>query len=464
MPLERRAASRVAPADALPIVRGAHDARRGPLRRRPLDDAPLSPGETAVIERLFGEAAEPLSAAAAVHRIIDDVRTGGDAALRRIAETIDGAAPGGLLVTPDEFEQARSLIDADTWAALRTAAKRVRTYHERQLKHSLRSFESRGLGQIVRPLRRVGLYVPGTAAVYPSTVLHTAIPARVAGVEEVWIASPVSPGPDGIPAVSPLKLAAAEIAGVRTIVKVGGAQAIAALAYGTETVPAVDKIFGPGGRFVTLAKRQVYGDVGIDAIYGPTETVIVADDSANPELVAADLLAQAEHDPLAAPLLITPSEALAHAVARLVPTQAATLERGAIALDAFRNRGGIILAADVHEAIDLANDYAPEHLALVLRDADTLVDRVHNAGGLFIGESSPEALADYIAGPSHVMPTGGSARWSSPLHVGEFLKITSVVRATPELLDQIAAPAARIARAEHLTAHARSLEIRREDR
>jgi histidinol dehydrogenase len=449
------------------IAQGADEARRTILHRAPLGDEPLSDGEAAVIERLFGAA---LGAEEAVRRIIREVRIEGDTGLRRISATIDGtAAEHALLVTPGEFARARALVDEETVRALQAAAERVRSYHEQQLEHSLRSFESGGLGQIVRPLHRVGLYVPGTTAVYPSSVLHTAIPAQVAGVDEVWIASPVSPpssdsAADAGAQISPLKLVAAEIAGVHNVIKVGGAQAIAAMAYGTETIPAVDKIFGPGGRFVTLAKRQVYGDVGIDAIYGPTETVIVADDSANAELVAADLLAQAEHDPLAAPLLITPSLELATAVADEIGSQAADLERGGIALQAFANRGGIAVVEDVDVALDLANEYAPEHLALVVRDADKLVDRVRNAGGLFIGESSPEALADYTAGPSHVMPTGGSARFASPLHVGEFLKITSVVRASDELLQEIAPHAARIAHAEHLTAHARSLEIRQDDR
>ena len=445
------------------IVQGADEARRTILHRGPLGDEPLSAGDASVIERLFGEA---LGAEEAVRRIIREVRAEGDTGLRRIAGTIDGSSNAdALLATPDDFARARSLVDGETVRALQAAAERVRSYHEQQLEHSLRSFESGGLGQIVRPLRRVGLYVPGTAAVYPSSVLHTAIPAQVAGVDEVWIASPVSPPSDDAGArISSLKLVAAEIAGVSNVIKVGGAQAIAAMAYGTETVPAVDKIFGPGGRFVTIAKRQVYGDVGIDAIYGPTETVIVADETANAELVAADLLAQAEHDPLAAPLLITPSLELATAVAEQIGSQAADLARGGIALQAFANRGGIAVVEDLGVALDLANEYAPEHLALVVRDADKFVDRVRNAGGLFIGESSPEALADYIAGPSHVMPTGGSARFASPLHVGEFLKITSVVRATDDLLREIGPDAARIAHAEQLTAHARSLELRQDDR
>ena len=441
----------------LPILRGASVARTQLLQRRRPDAAPLSDADQALIRRLFGEA---LDAETAVRRIIQEVRRDGDTALRRFAQEIDGAAPQTFAVSEQEFAVAREAVDADTVRALQTAAARVRAFHEQQLQHAAQSFEADGVGQTVRPLARVGLYAPGTAAVYPSTVLHTAIPAAVAGVPEIVITSPA--GPDG--AIAPVKLLAAEIAGVSCVYKLGGAQAIAALAYGTESIPRVDKICGPGGRFVTLAKRLVYGDVGIDAIYGPTESVIVADDSADPDLVSADLLAQAEHDPLAAPLLITPSAELAQGVARIVPEQAASLERGDIALQAFANRGGIVLVVDLEAALDLANDFAPEHLALVVRDAERRVASVHNAGGVFVGESSPEALADYVAGPSHVMPTGGSARFASPLNVGEFLKITTVVRASEAQLQEWAPVAETIARAEGLTAHARSLQRRRSDR
>ena len=443
---------------ALPIVRGAAAARAGLLRRASLAEAPLSEAEAAIIRRVFGEG---VSADVAVGRIIEIVRAEGDAGLRRLSLAIDGFAPAALVVSEAEFAAARRAVDEATVRALQLAAERVRRYHEQQLAHAARSFSANGLGQVVRPLRRVGLYVPGTVAVYPSSVLHTAVPAMVAGVEDVAIGSPVSP-PEG--QVSPLKLVAAEIAGVRTVYKMGGAQAIAALAYGTESVPAVDKIFGPGNRFVTLAKRRVFGDVGIDALYGPTETVVVADDSADPAIVAADLLAQAEHDALAAPILITPSAALAEAVARLVPEQAAALERREIALQAFGNRGGIVLVEDIETALDLANEYAPEHLALIVADAERLTERVRNAGGLFVGEASPEALGDYVAGPSHVMPTGGSARFASPLTVNVFLKITTVVHLPASEMEAIAPAAETIARAEGLTAHARALAIRREDR
>ena len=445
------------PLTPIAIVRGAETARRSLLRRRPLQEATLPPAVAATLRSFFGR---EVGVEEAVRAIIDAVRREGDAALRRIALALDGHAPDPIQVRPEEFAQARGRVDGETRRALQLAAERVRHFHERQLAHAVTSFAEEGLGQVVRPLRRVGLYVPGTKVVYPSSVLHTAIPALVAGVEDVCIASPV--GPDG--AISLLKLVAAEIVGVATVYKVGGAQAIAALAYGTESIPRVDKICGPGNIFVTLAKRWVFGDVGIDALYGPTETVVVADGSANPEFCTADLLAQAEHDELACPILITPSEELATTVARLVPERAAEMERGEIALAAFRNRGGIVLAEDLATALELANEFGPEHLALLLENAERYVEAVRNAGGLFVGEASPEALADYVAGPSHVMPTGGSARYASPLGVSDFLKITTIVNVPEAVLREVGPAAERIAQAEGLTGHARSLAVRRSDR
>ncbi len=447
--------------DEIPIWRGAVEAREHLFARRRPDDDQLSDIERAILRGLFDD--EP-DFEEAVRRIIERVRVGGDSAVREIAAAIDGAAPVSLVVTEDEFAQARSEVSPDLVSALQHAADRVRRYHEIQLEHAARSFSRDGLGQLVRPLARVGLYVPGTAAVYPSSVLHTAIPAQVAGVPEVVIASPAVPAGDGTATVNALKLVAAEIAGVETVYKVGGAQAIAALAYGTESIGAVDKIFGPGNRFVTAAKRRLYGVVGIDAIYGPTETLIVADDTANPELVAADLLAQAEHDHFAAPILISTSEALARSVAAQLIEQTADLPRREIALTSLRNRGGLACVPDLDEALAIANEYAPEHLALVVDNAHQRIGDVSNAGGLFVGEASPEALGDYVAGPSHVMPTGGSARFASALNVGEFMKITTVVQVTDALLDEIAGDAELIAHAEQLDAHARSLERRRRDR
>ena len=445
----------------IPRWEGFEAARDALAARRRPDDSALSETERALLARLYDD--EP-GFEEAVDRIIREVREGGDDALRRICKAIDGAAPDDFIVSEAEFAEARRAVPAELASALQLAAARVRAYHETQLTHGAKSFSADGLGQVVRPLARVGLYVPGTEAVYPSSVLHTAVPAAVAGVEEIVIASPAAPDSRGRAAVSPLKLVAAEIAGVRTVYKVGGAQAIAALAFGTETIAAVDKIFGPGNRFVTAAKRRVFGHVGIDAIYGPTETVVLADGTADAGLCAADLLAQAEHDPLAAPILITDSAAFADAVASELEAQAADLPRRAVALAAFANRGGIARVGSIDEGMELANLYAPEHLAVVTADAEARAGQARNAGGIFVGDASPEALGDYVAGPSHVMPTGGSARYASALNVMEFMKISTVVQATDGLLEEIAPAAEAIARAEHLDAHARSLERRRRDR
>ena len=445
----------------IPRWDGFEASREALLARRQPDDSALSGAEREILARLYDDAPDFEEA---VGRIIAEVRDGGDDALRRICRAIDGAAPDEFIVGEAEFAAAREQVAPELAAALQLAAERVRAYHETQLAHAAKDFSVDGLGQVVRPLARVGLYVPGTAAVYPSSVLHTAIPAVVAGVDEIVIASPAVPDAEGRAAVSPLKLVAAEIAGVTRVYKVGGAQAIAALAYGTESIAAVDKIFGPGNRFVTAAKRRVFGHVGIDAIYGPTETVILADDTADPALCAADLLAQAEHDTLAAPILITDSEDLADSVAGELISQSADLPRQSIALAAVANRGGIARVESIDAGLELADLYAPEHLAIVTADAEARAAQVRNAGGVFVGDASPEALGDYVAGPSHVMPTGGAARYASALNVMEFMKISTVVHATDDLLEEIAPAAEAIAHAEHLDAHARSLERRRRNR
>ena len=368
------------------------------------------------------------------------MRRDGDAALRRISAALDGFAPDPIRVSEAEFAAARADVDDGLIGALQAAAERVRDYHQRQLAHAMQSFEHEGLGQIVRPLARVGLYVPGTAVVYPSSVLHTAIPAVVAGVEDVCIASPVSAAAGG--EVAPIKLVAAEIAGVTTVYKVGGAQAIAALAYGTESLPAVDKIFGPGNRFVTLAKRMVYGDVGIDALYGPTETVVVTDDSADPELCAADLLAQAEHDTIAAPILITSSARVAGAVAAIVPRRAA-------AAAARRHR-----AAGVREpggASSWPRTWRPRSIWPTSTRRSTWrwsspTSRRPSTG------CATRAACSWARDPRRRWPTtspgrptscrrGGSARYASPLHVDAFRKVTSVLRAGDDLLQRVAGDA-----------------------
>ncbi len=435
------------------IIRDAEEGRRTLLSRRPLenDELPMDVRET--IFRTFGA---ELSPDEVVRRIIRDVREDRDNAVRYYNGRIDGAQAQELRVTPEEIRAAYDAVSSELVDALKFAAERVRRYHELQLRGATLDFNQNGLGQITRPIQRVGLYIPGTRAPLPSTVIMCAVPARVAGVDELYMTSPILP--DGsVPAV---KLVAADIAGVDGVFKGGGAQGIAAFAYGTETFPRVDKICGPGGLFVTIAKKQVFGDVGIDAIYGPTETMVIADESADPELVAADLIAQAEHDMIASPILLTPSHYLADEVDRALTRQLAKLERQKIARAAIDNRGGCILVNDIDHAIELANEYAPEHLCLLVENPTAYASKVRNCGGLFLGEGSAEALGDYTAGPSHTMPTGGSARWSGPLSVRDFLKAMAVVNIPEMDTEELARMAAIIARAEGLGGHAAAAERR----
>lgn len=435
------------------IIRNAEEGRRLLLDRKPLEaeELPMSIRETTF--KTFGAELTPDEV---VRRIIRDVREDGDNAVRFYNSQLDGGHSEELVVSPEEMRAAYDQVDSELVDALKFAADRIRRYHEQQLRGSVFDFNQNGLGQMTRAIQRVGIYVPGTRAPLPSTVLMCAVPARVAGCDEVYITSPVLP--DGsIPAA---KLVAADIAGVDAVYKAGGAQGVAALAYGTESIRRVDKICGPGGLFVTIAKKQVFGDVGIDSIYGPTETIVIADESADPEMVASDLLAQAEHDPLASPILLTPSHYLADEVSRAIDRQLRDMERAKIARAALDNRGGCILVNDIDHAIELANHYAPEHLCLLVEQPMAYAAKVRNAGGLFLGESSPEAIGDYTAGPSHTMPTGGSARWSSPLSVNDFLKITSVVNIPAEITEELARAASIIARAEGLTGHAHAVERR----
>jgi histidinol dehydrogenase len=436
------------------IVREVAEARRTILARRALAAEDLSPRVREGIRRIFGA---DLSAEQVVERILGDVRRDGDAALRRYSEAIDGVVLDELMVSEAEIAEGLQQVDVTIVEALRTAAGRIEAFHRRQLRQSWFSADEFGtLGQIVRPLARVGLYVPGGTAAYPSSLLMSAIPARVAGVGEIVVATP--PGRDGkLPAVT---LAAAHVAGVDRIVKAGGAQAIGALAYGTASVPRVDKILGPGNIFVTLAKARVFGEVAIDAPLGPTETLLIADETANPKLAAADLLAQAEHDPLASPILLTTSAELAERVADEVMEQLPHLSRREIALAAFENNGGIVVVPDLRVAVDLANEYAPEHLCLLVRDPWSLIERVRNAGGVFLGEASAEVMGDYVAGPSHSMPTGGAARVFSPINVEEFLKVISLFALNDRALQQLGPAAITLAEAEGLTAHAAAVRRR----
>jgi histidinol dehydrogenase len=387
------------------------------------------------------------------------VRAEGDAAVRRYTRAFDGAEYDALRVPRDEVQAAYDSVSPDLVDALRFAAERIRAFHETQREHAMRSFRSDGVGVEVRAIERAGLYVPGTAAVYPSSVLMTALPAKAAGVDQVLMASPA----DAAGRVAPLKLVAADIAGIDAVYRMSGAQAVGAFAFGTESVPKVDIICGPGNIFVTLAKREVYGEVGIDALYGPSETIVIADGSADPVLCAADLLAQAEHDELATPILITTSREVAERTGEEVERQLQLLERERVARASFEARGGAVVVDTLDEAFDLANEYAPEHLCLLVEDAPRWVGRVRNAGGVFVGEGSPESLGDYTAGPSHVMPTVGTARFASPLGVHDFLKSTSVVAVDRRTLAALGPATAKIARAEGFTAHARSIELRIED-
>jgi histidinol dehydrogenase len=422
------------------------------LRRRGLEDMDIPPAMAARLRDVFGE---PLTPAQAVERIIAAVRREGDAAVRRFSQAFDGIAVAQLELSHDEVQAAYARVPAPVVEAMRIAAERVERYHRQQVRRSWLDFQS-GLGQIVRPLERVGLYAPGGRAAYPSSVIMSAVPARVAGVDEIVLCTP--PQRDGQP--HPAIVVAADIAGVRRIFRIGGAQAIAALAHGTESVPPVDKILGPGNLFVVLAKRAVYGQTGIDQLPGPTETLIIADESADPAEVACDMLAQAEHDPMASAIALVTSHRLAEQVRQALEEQLAPLERREIAAQALEANGGIVVVESLDQALELANAYAPEHLCLLVRDPWALVGRVRHAGGVFLGSHSPEVMGDYVAGPSHIMPTGGTARFSSPLSVDDFIKTISVVALRPEDMHRYGPAAAELARAEGLTAHAAAVERR----
>jgi histidinol dehydrogenase len=361
-----------------------------------------------------------------------------------------------LKVTQDEIASAYNLVSQELLSALKLAGERIADFHRKEKCYSWIDFSEGALGQIIRPLERVGVYIPGGTASYPSSVLMSVIPARIAGVKEIFLTTP--PQKDG--SLPPSVLIAADIAQASSIFKIGGAAAIAALALGTQSIPKVDKICGAGNIFVQLAKKSLYGKVDVDGIYGPTETIIIADETAQPSLCAADLLAQAEHDPLASAILLTPSKRLAQEVAQEITRQLEELPRKGIALASLKNRGGIIIIKDIEQAIELANYYAPEHLSLMIADAWSYLDKIKHAGGVFIGENSPEVIGDYLAGPSHVMPTWGSSRYSSPLSVATFLKATSLVAINAQTLKKLGPAASALARAEGFEGHARSLQIR----
>jgi histidinol dehydrogenase len=443
------------------IIEGFEAGRAHISRLRETKDTALPEAVTARLKEVFGR---EISAAEAVRQIIADVRRQGDAALQDYAQRIEGLSLERFAAGAEELAAAYQAIPAELREALKVAAGRIRDFHEREPWRSWLEWDGEGgaLGQAIRPLQRVGVYVPGGTAAYPSSLLMAAIPAQVAGVEEIVVATPPFDPSRAEAGGGQAILAAAHILGLEHVFLLGGAQAIAALAYGTQSVPRVDKIVGAGGLFVTLAKQAVYGDVGIDGLYGPTETLLVADDSADPGIVAADLLAQAEHDPLATALLITPSARLARAVQAEVARRLAGLSRREIIKTSLAGQGAILVVADLAEALALANEYAPEHLCLLVAEPWPLVGQVKNAGGIFVGEGSSEALGDYVVGPSHVMPTRGTARFSSPLHVRDFLKVTSIFAVGAATGRRLGPTAQTIAGVEGLTAHAAAVAAREE--
>ena len=396
-----------------------------------------------------------------VRAILNEVASRGDDALREYTARFDGVQLTHLEVTSEELRRAQEELSPPVAEALQLAAERIRRFHEHQKRTSWFEADERGglVGQMVTPLRRVGAYVPGGLAVYPSSVLMCAIPAQVAGVEEVILCTP--PRKDGT--VHPLVLMAAQQSGVNRIFKVGGAQAVAAMAYGTQSVPAVDKIVGPGNIYVTVAKKLVYGMVGIDMLAGPSEVCILADDTADPRYVAIDILTQAEHDIHTAAFLITPSRSLAQAVQEEIEKTVADLPRQDILRQTLAQNGGIILTRDMEEAVELANLCAPEHLALMVAEPWRYLPLIRCAGAVMMGAYSPQSLGDYVAGPSHTLPTSGTARYASPLNVDDFVKKTSVVCFTREALQQVADAIETLAAVEGLEAHLLAVKRRLHD-
>lgn len=396
------------------------------------------------VEKLFGVGATPESA---VSRILQSIRDEGDRGLRRWSALLDKFEGEHFKIPPNALETAANDLSPTLMSAMQKARARVHDFHSRQPLPHWQTTEMGGVvGQRVTPIRRVGIYVPGGRAPLPSSLLMSAVLAQVAGVPEIVICTPPKP--------HPAILAAAHLCGLDTVFQIGGAQAIGAMAFGTESVPRVDKIVGAGNLFVTLAKQQLYGLVGLDGLAGPTETMVIADDSANPAWIAADLLAQAEHDPLAAAILLTPSQPLAEAVQVEVGRQLERLSRAEIIIQSLANKGGAVVTADLETAVQLADGYAPEHLCLSVEHPEVLAGQISNAGGFFLGEYSFEVLGDYVAGPSHVMPTGGTARFASPLNVLDFVKITSIIALDPETGRELSSIAAEMAQTETLTAHA----------
>lgn len=412
-------------------------------------------------EEIFARSESVCDIGATVAEIIDRVKREGDAALFQLCEQFDHAKLDALEVSQEEIDRAFQTVEPKFLDILKRAAENIRNYHQAQVRSGfvLKNCEDIIIGQKITPIEKVGLYVPGGTAAYPSTVLMDSIPAKIAGCREICITTP--PSADG--SINPVILAAAKIAGVDRIFKIGGAQAIAALAYGTESVPKVDKIVGPGNAFVAEAKRQVFGRVSIDMIAGPSEILVIADGKSNPRFVAADLLSQAEHDKMASAVLVTDSETLAGQVSEEIERQLELLPRREIAKTSIDRNGKIIIADTIEDVIDVANEIAPEHLELCVDEPFRYLDQIKNAGSIFMGRYCPEALGDYFAGPNHTLPTSGTARFSSPLSVDDFVKKSQFTYYTKDAFSRVADDIAYFAEKEGLSAHARSATIRFED-
>ena len=430
------------------------------LVKPPFDEVQLNPKIREANRKIFGA---DLTAAEVTVRIVEDVRRHGDEAVVKYTKLIDGTdfSPEDFRVSEEEFAEAEKNADPAIVASLERAARNVRSYHEEQKSNSWLTYREKGsiLGQSLIPLDRAGIYVPGGTAAYPSSVLMNAVPAAVAGVGEIIMMVPPKNGK-----INPYVLLAAKIAGVSKVYKIGGAQAIAAMAYGTATIPRVDKITGPGNIFVTLAKKAVYGHCDIDMLAGPSEILIVADETADPAYTAADMLSQAEHDTLASSILITTGAKLAHEVEALLEEQLKGLPRENIARASIENNGLIVIADDIMEALEYANISAPEHMELLTKQPFELLPYVRHAGAVFLGAYSPEPLGDYFAGPNHVLPTGGTARFYSVLNVETFMKRTSIISYTKDALHDVAADIIRLAEAEGLHAHANAVRLRSKER
>lgn len=423
------------------------------LKRKALSQDEYAPITLKRTAELFGAGVTPPQAVA---RIIKSIAEQGDEALKKWAVLLDRFEGSEFAIPPEEFESAYAELPEEIREVMQQSAKRIRDFHEKQPITSWITEEMGGqLGQRFTPVERVGVYVPGGTAPLPSSLLMTVIPAQVAGAKRIIVCTPPNP--------HPAILAAAFICGISEVFQIGGAQAIAAMALGTESVPRVDKIVGAGNLFVTLAKQQLYGTVGLDGLAGPTETMVIADKTADPAWVAADLLAQAEHDVQASAILLTPEKDLAQQVQREVIAQTNKLTRKEIIETSLDNKGGIVITESIEQAAELANNYGAEHLCLSVADPKALMDKINNAGGFFLGDHSYEVLGDYIAGPSHIMPTGGTARFASPLNVLDFVKLSSVIALDPETVAVLNPIAADFAETEELTAHAAAARARIED-